>query len=74
MNELRAIDATGDTKMIWSPDNADEVAAARASFDALKKKGYIAYSVKPGGEKGEVLAKFDANAEKVIMVPAMQGG
>jgi len=65
----------GDTKIIWNRDNNDEIAAARATFDSLKTKGYAAYSVKgKDGEKGEVIHKFDPNAERLIMAPAMKGG
>ena len=72
--ELCIIDSTGDTKMIWNPNNDAETEAARATFTSLKKKGYIGYSVKPDGEKGTVLSDFDPNAEKIIMAPPMRGG
>lgn len=74
MHELCVMDRTGDTKTIWDPAKPDEVEAARAQFDALKKKGYIAYAVDEKGEKGRVISKFDPEAGKVIMSPAMAGG
>jgi hypothetical protein len=74
MNELCVMDTTGDSKTIWNPANADEVSAARATFDALKKKRYLAYSVKPDGEKGELIDAFDPAAGKIIMSPMMAGG
>jgi hypothetical protein len=72
--ELSILDRTGDTKLIWDSNNPDEVANAQETFDKLKKKGFIAYSVEKGGGKGKVLAKFDPQAEKIIMTPAMAGG
>ena len=72
--ELCIMDHTGDTKTIWDVDNPDEVAAAKAQFDALKKKGYLAYSVKENGKKGELVTSFDAQAGKIIMSPPMAGG
>lgn len=72
--ELCVMDRTGDTKMIWNPNNTDEVEAAQATFDRLKKKGYLAYKVTAGGEKGEVITRFDASAEKIIMAPPVVGG
>jgi hypothetical protein len=64
----------GDTKLIWSKNNRDEVESARRTFDELKKKGFSAFAVKKDGEKGEQIFSFDETAEKLIMVPAMRGG
>lgn len=72
--ELAVIDSTGDTKTIWDSRNKDEVDAARAQFNALKKKGYLAYTVSKDGGKGEVIHEFDEKLEKVIMSPPMAGG
>lgn len=72
--EMCILDLTGDTKVIWDSKNEDEVAAAKATFDSLKKKGYLAYSVSKDGSKGEILKEFDASAEKIILSPAMCGG
>lgn len=74
MSELSVMDRTGDTKVIWDSGNADEVAVARDTFTKLKKKGFLAYSVKKGGEKGTILTEFDPEAEKIIMSPPMAGG
>jgi hypothetical protein len=68
------MDRTGDTKVMWDQANEDEVSNAKRTFDDLKKKGYLAYSVKRNGDKGEVVREFDAGAEKLIMAPPMQGG
>lgn len=72
--EMAILDATGDTKVIWDPHNPDEVAAAKAQFDTLKKKGFIAYTVNKKGDKGEVIREFDPNAEKIILSPPLAGG
>lgn len=71
---LHVMDRTGDTKVMWSPDNPDEVQAARDTFDSLKAKGYLAYTVKKDGEKGEVIRKFDKTAGRIIMAPQLVGG
>ena len=71
---LHVMDRTGDTKVMWSADNPDEVEAAQATFDKLKKKGYLAYSVKDDGSKGEVIRKFDKTAGRIIMAPQLVGG
>jgi len=71
---LEAMDATGDTKSYWDRNNPAEVAAAQASFDALKKKGYVAYRLSSDGTTGEQMREFDPTAERVLMRPALQGG
>ena len=72
--ELAILDGTGDTKVIWDPHNSDEVEAAKAQFDALRKKGFLAYTVNKKGDKGEVITKFDPDAEKIILSPPLVGG
>lgn len=74
MHELAIMDHTGDTKLIWDPDKADEVDHARDTFNRMKKKGYMAYKVDRKGEKGEVMREFDPTAEKMILAPQMVGG
>lgn len=72
---LIVLDHTGDTRHMWDPDNADEVRAARSTFDMLKAKGHTAYTVnEDDGEKGRVIREFDPKAGKMIMVPKVVGG
>jgi hypothetical protein len=75
MNALHITDETGDTRIMWDPANADEVATAKAAFDKAKKRGMLAYAVTPGGEaSGEVIREFDAKRGKIIMIRQTQGG
>lgn len=64
----------GDSRIIWDPDNPDEVDAARATFDKLTGKGYQAYAVRRGGEKGERVRKFSPELERIILAPQTVGG
>lgn len=73
-NVLHIMDRTGDTKMTWSPDSPEEVANAKENFDRLKKKGFLAYTVKDDGSKGEVIKDFDKTAGRIIMAPQLVGG
>lgn len=73
-HELIVLDRTGDTKIIWDSTKQVEVDNAKKQFDELKKKGYMAYSVKKNGDKGELLHEFDSEAEKIILAPRMVGG
>jgi hypothetical protein len=72
--ELCVLDKTGDTKLMWDSAVDDEVDAARRTFNDLKKKGYLAFSVTKKGDKGEVIKTFDPDAEKIIMAPPLVGG
>lgn len=75
MATIRAMTKTGDVKLIWDKNKSDEVEAAKALFDKMiKKPGYKAYAVAKEGEKGSIIAKFDPDAEKIIMAPPLQGG
>lgn len=71
---LHVMDSTGDTKVMWSQQNPDEVENAKATFDRLKAKGFLAYSVNEDGSSGEVLHEFDKRAERIILSPPLVGG
>jgi len=68
------MDHSGDTRVMWDPRNDDEVTNARASFDRLRAKGYLAYVVNEDGSKGTMITTFDPNAGKVILTPPLRGG
>lgn len=73
--EIRLMDRTGDTKIIWDPTKQAEVDTAKESFDRLvKKERYLAFAVNDKGDKGEQLREFDPRAGKLILVPPMVGG
>lgn len=68
-------DRTGDTKIIWSRDNADEVGNARRTFDELRGKGFDIFRVRgKEGDKAEIMTAFDPEAERMIAAPRMRGG
>lgn len=71
---LCVIDTTGDTKYIWDIDNEDEIEVARNTFNQLKEKRYIAYSVGRNGKKDEIINSFDPALGKIIMIPPVVGG
>ena len=65
----------GDAKLRWDRNNAEEVGAARQTFDRLTGKGFTAFRSDPTtGEAGERLAQFDAAAQGLILVPPIAGG
>ena len=74
-NELCVMDYTGDTKIVWNPDNDDEVENAERMFDEfVKEKKYAAFSVGRKGKQDEQIRKFDPNLDKMILVPPICGG
>lgn len=74
-NAMATMGEKGDTKLTWDPRRPEEVQAARLQFDYLvKEKKYAAFRMEASGEKGEQIRTFDAQAERIIMAPPMQGG
>jgi hypothetical protein len=72
---IEIMDPSGDTKLRWDRNNRHEVENARRTFNDLRSKGFVAYSVPASKrDQGEVLNTFDETAERIVMAPAMQGG
>ena len=76
MGELRILDKkAGDLKVIWDPENQDEVCAAKEQFDSLRKKGYMAWNVGGLGKKGDnEIKEFGPDLEKMIITPPVKKG
>ena len=74
MSTMSVMSREGDTKIIWDPNNAAEVANAKRTFDELRGKGFTAYRVDDTGDRSAVIREFDPTAEKLILRPAMAGG
>jgi len=74
MTEMQWLSEKGDTKLIFDPDNKDEVKAAEAQFDDLIAKGFTAYEVEKDGNQGKKMKSFKAKAGRIILVPKLKGG
>jgi hypothetical protein len=74
MNTLSVIDGSGDTKHTWDPSKPDEVAAVKATYDALRKKGYMAFAVTDAGGRGTAITEFEPQLREIIMAPPIAGG
>ena len=72
--EMRVMGKEGDLRVTWNSRDTDEVAAARAQFDDLRGKRFLAFRVTGDGGKGEQITEFDADAQKLILAPPMAGG
>lgn len=74
MGQLCILDSSGDTKVIWSENDPDSIAAAKAMFDSLIAKGHVAYSVGEEGKPASIVKAFDPKLEKLILRPLAKGG
>lgn len=75
IHEMAVMDLTGDTKIIWDPENDDEVENAERMFNEfVKEKKFAAFSVGKKGKKDEQIKKFDPEIDKMILVPPICGG
>jgi len=74
VGSLCVLDESGDSRMQWDKNNPEQVRAAQKRFDELKAKRYLAYKVDAKGGQGEVIDKFDPDAERIILHSQMIGG
>ena len=59
----------GDERLVWDKENGKEAKEAKAKFEDLIKKGYMAFSVDAKGKKNRKIEEFDVDAEEILMVP-----
>lgn len=73
MGRLTIMSRCGDTDEAWEVDNNGSVKKAKAQFDALIKKGALAFET---GKDcvAEQITKFNPEAIEIVMVPAIRGG
>jgi hypothetical protein len=66
----------GDVEVSWTIGNLDEVETARATFDRLHGKGYLAYRTSGRGSRAQrdQIREFDPQAGRITMVPPLAGG
>ncbi len=81
MGVLHLLSFEGDTTVAWDLERAsvgdieaeEAVREAERIFEEAKKKGATAFSVVPGSPP-KVLERFDPEAERIVVVPRVQGG
>ena len=72
---MAIMDATGDTRIMWDPDDKTSVDIAREAFESAKKKSMLIYRVEGNGDRGEVVRDFDPEDGRMIIArPQMRGG
>ncbi len=80
MGELRITDPyLGDNQIEFDPDKKRSMDKARKLFDdyisgkAKRGKKFIAYAIMKG-KPGRKITTFDPTADRIVMVPPVQGG
>ena len=62
----------GDYEITWSPDDSGSVAVAEREFEGAKSRGLDAYQSKEGVDT--LAARFDPEADAVVLAPRINGG
>lgn len=75
MGRMATMTEEGDVKVEWEPGKHQEEEAARSTFDNMtQNKGYAAFRTDARGQRGQQIREFDPSAERILLVPPMQGG
>ncbi len=67
------MDRTGDSRHLFDPNDAQDLAKAQQRFDKLTKVGFTA-AVRTGPGQVSQLRSFDPNAEETVFLPRLVGG
>jgi hypothetical protein len=68
------MDSNGDSRHEFDPANLSSLATAEARFQELTGKGFRAVALGKDGAPGELIRKFDPQAEQTLFIPQLQGG
>lgn len=72
MHAVRILDANGDTKLTFDPNDRAAVADVETRFRELMERGFVAFDVST--QPGRVMKTFDPKAAEVIVTPRFAGG
>lgn len=67
------MDSTGDSRYVFNPDDARELAKAERRFYELTDVGFTA-AVRTGPGQVSQMRSFDPNAEETVFLPRLVGG
>jgi hypothetical protein len=68
------MNSNGDTRHEFDPADLASLATAEARFQALTSKGFLTVALGKEGAPGELMRKFDPEAEQTLFIPQLQGG
>ncbi|OKO69338.1 hypothetical protein AC629_41275 [Bradyrhizobium sp. NAS80.1] len=67
------MDRTGDSRQLFDPNDARELAKAEKCFNELINTGFTA-AVRTGPGQVSRIRSFDPNAEETVFFPRLVGG
>lgn len=67
MGEITVLNARGDERIEWDPNDKEQVATAKKKFKELKDEGYNFYEV--AESRGKQITRFSAKAGKLLAAP-----
>ena len=68
------MNSNGDTRHEFDPVDLSSLATAEARFHELTGKGFRAMALRKDGAPGELVRKFDPQAEQTLFIPQLVGG
>jgi hypothetical protein len=68
------MDSNGDTRHEFDPADLAALATAEARFHELTGKGFRAVALGKDGAPGELVRRFDPQAEQTLFIPQLVGG
>jgi len=71
---MKILNESGDDRLVWDRDNGKQAKEAKAKFEELLGKNYMAFSVDSKGNKNRRIEEFDVDAEEILMVPPTSKG
>lgn len=74
MGEIRVMDRSGDRNAFRWGGSREEIDEAEKIFNRYVKQGFTMYRLTRDGERGRIMAEFDAGAHGILAVPRMVGG
>ena len=71
---MKILNDKGDERLVWDKENGKQAKEAKAKFEELLGKKYMAFSVDTQGDKNRKIEEFDVDAEEILMVPPTSAG
>lgn len=59
--------------LTWKKENLKEAASAEETFIKYTRRGWLAFKITPDGKK-KLIFTFDPSAERIQLVPIVEGG
>jgi len=59
--------------LTWNREDSEETALAKEAFIKYTRRGWLAFKITSDGKK-KLIFTFDPSAEKIQMVPIVEGG